>query len=191
MKLKNRIYDTKLIEWQKVKDLQPQGFKIPFNYENLKKSIIKYGIAKAYDVCVIDGDIYWIDGHTRTDILKELLSDGVEIPNKLTANFCEVANKEDAIAILLDVHNQRQNPIDEEVFNIWRDKIEFEVNEKALNIKPIEIELTNDSDIYGNNTKEIENNKSYFLNVRCDSEQHAQELYEQLISNGLDVKIIN
>lgn len=76
MKLKNRIYDTKLIEWQQVKDIQPHNLKIPYNYDHLKQSILKYGIAKAYDVCVIDNQMYWIDGHTRTDVLKELLSDG-------------------------------------------------------------------------------------------------------------------
>lgn len=190
MKLKNRIYDTKLIEWQQVKDIQPHNLKIPYNYDHLKQSILKYGIAKAYDVCVIDNQMYWIDGHTRTDILKELLSDGVEIPKKLTANFCEVANMQEAISILLDVHNQRQNPIDEEVFNIWRDEVDFDVNEIALNIKPAELDLTSETDLDENEEKGI-SNKSWFLNIRCDSEQHAQELYEQFISKGLDVKIIN
>lgn len=189
MKLKNRIYDTKLIEWQHVKDIQPHNLKIPYNYDHLKQSILKYGIAKAYDVCVIDNQMYWIDGHTRTDILKELLSDGVEIPKKLTANFCEVANMQEAISILLDVHNQRQNPIDQEVFDEWRDEVDFDVNEIALNIKPAELDLTSETDLDENEEKGI-SNKSWFLNIRCDSEQHAQELYEQFISKGLDVKII-
>ena len=45
--LENRIYKTELIEWQQVKDLQPENIKIPYNYEYIKQSIIKYGIAKA------------------------------------------------------------------------------------------------------------------------------------------------
>jgi hypothetical protein len=97
---------------------------------------------------------------------------------------------QEAISILLDVHNQRQNPIDQEVFDEWRDEVDFDVNEIALNIKPAELDLTSETDLDENEEKGI-SNKSYFLNVRCDSEQHAQELYEQLISKGLDVKIIN
>ncbi|RYZ89385.1 MAG: hypothetical protein EOP04_06980 [Proteobacteria bacterium] len=33
--------------------------------------------------------------------------------------------------------------------------------------------------------------EAWFINIRCEGESHAQELYEQLISKGLDVKIIN
>lgn len=51
--IRNRIYKTEYIEWQKVKDLQPENLKLPYNYENIKKSIAKYGIAKAYDVCIL------------------------------------------------------------------------------------------------------------------------------------------
>lgn len=133
--MENRIYKTELIDWQKVKDLQPDNLKLPYNYENIKNSILKYGISKAYDVCEIDGDIYWIDGHTRTQILNELVADGVEVPDKLTANFCRVKDKKEAIEILLEVHNQRQNPIAEEVLIEWLEVEDVEVNVDALNVK--------------------------------------------------------
>ena len=139
-KIQNRIYKTQLIEWQKVKDLQPNNLKLPYNYEYIKNSIKKYGVSKAYDVCEIDGELYWIDGHTRTQILLELLNDGIKIPEKLTANFCEVKDKKEAIEILLEVHNQRQNPIASEVLSEWIEVEQLEVNVEPLNVKIDDIE---------------------------------------------------
>lgn len=37
---------------------------------------------------------------------------------------------------------------------------------------------------------EYDPNKQWFLNIRCETEQHAQELYEQFLDKGLDVKIV-
>jgi hypothetical protein len=141
MKIQNRIYKTELIEWQKVKDLQPDNLKLPYNYEHIKNSILKYGVSKAYDVCVIDGELYWIDGHTRTQIMLELLNDGIKIPDKLTANFCEVKDKKEAIEILLEVHNQRQNPIAEDVLSEWIEVEQLEVNVDSLNVVIEEVDL--------------------------------------------------
>ena len=103
----NRIYKSELIGWQGVKDLQPKSLKVHTNKQAIKDSILKHGISKAYDVCEIGGVLYWLDGHTRTDVLNELVADGVDIPEKLMANFCEVKNKQEAVKILLEVHNQK------------------------------------------------------------------------------------
>lgn len=146
--IKNRIYKTELIEWQKVKDLQPDNLKLPYNYENIKNSILKYGVSKAYDVCEIDGELYWIDGHTRTQIMLELLNDGIKIPDKLTANFCEVKDKKEAIEILLEVHNQRQNPIAEEVLTEWVEIEQISVNVQSLNVKIEQIHETENEPDY-------------------------------------------
>lgn len=137
--MQNRIYKTELIEWQKVKDLQPDNLKLPYNYNHIKQSILKHGISKAYDVCELDGDLYWIDGHTRTQILMELVSDGVDVPEMLTANFCRVRDRKEAIEILLEVHNQRQNPIAEEVLAEWIDVEMVEVAVESLNVKVVEV----------------------------------------------------
>lgn len=170
--MENRIYKTEIIDWQKVKDLQPDNLKLPYNYENIKNSILKYGISKAYDVCEIDGDIYWIDGHTRTQILYELVADGVDVPKKLTANFCKVKDKKEAIEILLEVHNQRQNPIAEEVLTEWIEVEELEVNVDALNVK---VEVHNE-DI------EQENEPDYSL--LNDDDEDLQRQAEQM-ANGV------
>ena len=149
--MQNRIYKTELIEWQKVKDLQPDNLKLPYNYNHIKQSILKHGISKAYDVCELDGELYWIDGHTRTQILMELVSDGVDVPELLTANFCRVRDRKEAIEILLEVHNQRQNPIAEEVLAEWIDVEMVEVAVESLNVKVVEEGFD-----YSENNKEFE-----------------------------------
>lgn len=148
MKIENRIYKTELVEWQKVNDLQPENLKLPYNYEHIKNTILKYGVSKAYDVCEIDRELYWIDGHTRTQILFELLNDGIKIPEKLTANFCKVKDRKEAIEILLEVHNQRQNPIAGEVLTDWIEVEQLEVNVDTLNViidEDTEDEINNES----------------------------------------------
>lgn len=134
MKIQNRIYKTELIDWQKVNDLQPDNLKIPYNLNHIKDTVKKFGVSKAYDVCEIKGQIYWLDGHTRTQIFYELINEGVEIPDKLTANFCKVKDKKEAIAILLEVHNQKLNPIDGEVLNVWVKEEEVEVDLLGVNV---------------------------------------------------------
>ena len=140
MKIQNRIYKTELIEWQKVNDLQPDNLKIPYNLNYIKDKVKKFGVSKAYDVCEIKGQLYWLDGHTRTQIFYELINEGVEVPDKLTANFCKVKDKKEAIAILLEVHNQKLNPIDSEVVNVWIEEEEVEVDLLGVNIMIEEVE---------------------------------------------------
>lgn len=137
--IKNRVIKTQEVEWQKVKNLQPDNLKIPYNYEAIKRSIIKHGIAKAYDLCEIDGEMYWLDGHTRTEILNELVAEGHKIPKKLTGNFIEVESKADAVQLLLEVHNQRQNPMDRGVILEMLEEHQIEelsVQMETLNIAP-------------------------------------------------------
>jgi hypothetical protein len=39
--MENRIIDTKLIEWRKIKPLQPDNLKIIYNYKHIEQSILK------------------------------------------------------------------------------------------------------------------------------------------------------
>lgn len=128
----NKIYKTEGINWRQVKDLQPDNLKVHYNIAALRSSIMKHGIAKAYDVCELDGELYWLDGHTRTEMLRTLESEGIAIPDTVTANFCEVKDRKEAIQILLDVHNQRQNPISEVVLEEWLEFEEVPVEDVAM-----------------------------------------------------------
>lgn len=135
--IKNRIYKSELIDWSKVKDLQPENAKLHYNISYLRNSILKYGIAKAYDVCELDGCLYWLDGHTRTDMLRTLESEGIKIPKLLMGNFCNVESRKEAIEILIEVHNQKHNPFNENVLMEWIEIESVEVNIESVNIDEI------------------------------------------------------
>lgn len=184
MKIQNRIYKTELIEWQKVKDLQPDNLKIPYNLNYIKDTVKKFGVSKAYDVCEIKGQIYWLDGHTRTQIFYELINEGEEFPDKLTANFCKVKDKKEAIAILLEVHNKKLNPIDSDVLNIWIEEEDVEVDLLGVNIKIEEVSELAPRNIIGNNyeaERNIDNSDYLIVNL---SATHLKKL--ELIRKKLD-----
>ena len=169
--IKNRVYKTELVEWKKVNDLQPDNLKIRFNYDSIKQSIIKYGVSKAYDICEIDGDLYWLDGHTRTEILNDLETEGHKIPKKLTGNFIQVKDKAEAIMILLEVHNQKQNAMERGVVIEMLETNEIEelsVAIETLHIAP-EIQITNKN-------KELNqgdfDNQNYSIKLEFSEEQY-------------------
>jgi len=143
MGVKNRIYRSELVEWRLIKDLQPELVKNTYNISFLRESILKYGVSKAFDVCEIDGEIYFMDGHTRSNMFETLESELVNIPDKLMCNFCEVASKEEAIKILIEVHNQKQNPFSKSRLEEWLDLEDIHIEDiktESINIEIIEIE---------------------------------------------------
>lgn len=143
MNVSNRIYKSELVEWRLIKDLQPELVKNTYNISYLRESILKYGVSKAFDVCEIDGEIYFMDGHTRSNMFETLESEGVRIPDKLMCNFCQVESKEEAIKILLEVHNQKQNPFIKSRLEEWLELEDIEVEDikiESINIELIEID---------------------------------------------------
>ena len=119
MKIDNKILKAELIDWQIIKDLQPNNLKNPTNQKALRESLKKHGFSKAFDVWQDGDSIYFVDGHTRADMLRELVTDGFEIPDKLMCNFLDVKTRKEAIQKLLEVHNQKLNQINSEVGMDW------------------------------------------------------------------------
>jgi len=134
--IKNRVKKTGLVDWKKVKDLQPPNTKIQYNFEALVSLIKKHGIAKASDVWEDPktGDIFWVDGHTRQKAFKQLIKEGYKIPAKIHAVYVNARSREDAIKLLIEVHNIKQNPINQESLYKW-----LEVEE--IDIETIEAEV--------------------------------------------------
>lgn len=68
--------------------------------------------------------------------------------------------------------------------------IEAELGEAAIEewVEPKKDEKNIDSD--EDEEDEGDDNTAWFLNVRVENEQQAQELYEKFIADGLDVKIV-
>jgi hypothetical protein len=142
MKIKDLILKTDKVNWQELEDLQPINLKNNYHSEKTKQSIIKNGFARAIYVWQ-DGDkIYIVDGHLRSDVLRELKSEGFEIPDKLNCTFLDLPNKKTAVKYLLQVFNQKTNPINEQSLNSWVDDLEISLDDIEVKIDDLHIDIT-------------------------------------------------
>jgi hypothetical protein len=124
MKIEDLIVKTEKVKWQDLKDLQPSNLKLPYHNEKLKKSLIDLGFAQAIYVWEdpSNNDVLICDGHTRADVLRELINDGYDVPDELTCTFLDntkIKTKKEAIKYLLRVFNTKKNPIDNVVLEDW------------------------------------------------------------------------
>jgi hypothetical protein len=134
--MKDRIKQSIKLDWQKIKPLQPENVKLPYNTQHLKKSLLKYGFSLPFYVWESEGEYYCIDGHHRLDVLNELIAEGHKVPKELNAVEIEAKDRKEAIAILVDVMNQKSNPFAEEYL------IEF-LEVEQINIEDVNIESIN------------------------------------------------
>lgn len=128
MQIKDLILKTEKVDWLQLKDLQPSNLKLPYHNNILKESLIKNNFAMPIAVWqdTKTQEIYICDGHTRRDTLIELKGEGYDIPEKLTCNFLDLANRKEAIQKLLEVYNTKKNPIDETGMVDWVKEEEVE-----------------------------------------------------------------
>jgi hypothetical protein len=134
--MKDRIKQSIKIDWQKIKALQPENVKLPYNTQHLKKSLLKYGFSLPFYVWESEGEYYCIDGHHRLDVLNELISEGHKVPKELNAVEIEAKDRKEAISILVSVFNQKSNPFAEEYL------IEF-LEVENIDIQEVNIESVN------------------------------------------------
>jgi hypothetical protein len=127
--VKDRIIKLDWVKWREIKDLQPKNLKQMFNYAHIENSIRKHGFAFPFGVWRDKkGDTYAIDGHTRIEVLSSM----EDAPETLPAFFIDAKNRKEAIAILLEVYNQRTNPIDEDVLREFLEVEEIAVESIAV-----------------------------------------------------------
>ena len=148
MKIKDLILKTEKVNWQDLKDLQPVNLKNNYHSDKTKNSIIKNGFARAIYVWQDSkGDIYTVDGHLRADILRELKNDGYDIPNELNCTFLDLPNKKTAIKYLLQVFNQKTNPINQESMEVWLDDNEIVLEDMEIELDELHIELNDELEV--------------------------------------------
>jgi DNA modification methylase len=148
MKINDLILKTEKIDWQNIKDLQPVNLKNNYHSDKTKNSIIKNGFARAIYVWQDSkGDIYTVDGHLRADILRELKNDGYDIPDQLNCTFLDLPNKKTAIKYLLQVFNQKTNPINQESMEIWLDDNEIVLEDMDIELDELHIELNDELEV--------------------------------------------
>lgn len=148
--IQDRILKLEKVDWRNIQPLQPDNIKHVFNYQYIEDSIRKNGFAFPFGVWECDGVIYAVDGHTR----KEVLSNMEGVPDLLPAFFIDAKDRKEAVKILLDVFNQRQNPVDQEVLLQWLEVEEIKVEEVAVESLSIKKEV--DIPDYSDRNEEID-----------------------------------
>lgn len=146
MKIQDLIVKTEKVKWQDLKDLQPENLKTNFHSEKTKKSIIELGFAQAIYVWQNPEtqEIKIIDGHLRSDLLRELVNDGFEVPEKLNCTFLDntkIKTEQEAIKYLLRVFNVKRNPIDTETLENWLENIDLSVDDVSFDDLDLKFEV--------------------------------------------------
>lgn len=143
MQIKDLIIETKKIEWESITDLQPIDLKRDFHSQKIKDSIIQNGFSRAIYVWKNNEDntIYCVDGHLRMDLLRELKTDGYDIPDLLSCTFLNLKNKDDAIKCLLQVFNSKSNPIIKESLELWAEEDGFNLDDFEFILDDLNIEF--------------------------------------------------
>jgi hypothetical protein len=145
MEIKNKILKTELVNWQELKDLQPNNLKNPYFNEKTKQSLIKNGFSFAFYVWEDkNGDKYLVDGHLRSDLLRELINDNYIVPDQLTCTFLDLKTRKEAVKYLLEVFNTKKNPIDETAMVDWFKVEGIEIEEVEVASLDVEKSLSPD-----------------------------------------------
>jgi len=141
LKIKDLIVKTEKVDWQSLKDLQPINLKNNYHAEKVKKSLINNGFASSIYVWQDKDDIYIIDGHCRNDVLRDLKNDGYEIPDKLNCTFLDLPNKKTAVKYLLQVFNQKTNPVNQGSLDIWLEELDIDLPDLEIKLDDLHIDL--------------------------------------------------
>lgn len=137
--MKIRILQTEYIAWRKIKPLQPEGVKHIFNYKHIENSIKKFGFSQPFYVWAHKGEIFTIDGHTRIEVLSNMEN----VPDLLPATFIDASTKKEAVEILIEVYNQKQNPFDNDTLLQFIEIEEVDVDIESLNIHQDKTKMLN------------------------------------------------
>jgi hypothetical protein len=195
MKIKDLILKTEKVNWQELEDLQPINLKNNYHSEKTKQSIIKNGFARAIYVWEDSkGSKKIIDGHCRKDLLIELKNDGYEVPEKLNCTFLDLPNKKAAVKYLLQVFNQKTNPINESNMGLWLDDIKINLDDIEINLDELHIDITESIEIQETALSEQSAGNEqgkHILQIECESEAEQEILYNRFLQEKLKVKIIN
>lgn len=127
--IQNRIKETILYPWGDLVELQPSNLKVPYNIEYMKKSIIKNGFVMSFYGWEHDGKVMVVDGHSRKDVLLDLIADGIDVPEMLPVTLVDAKDEQDAVRLLIEVFNQKSNPIDQTARDMWFEDNAWDVSE--------------------------------------------------------------
>jgi hypothetical protein len=136
MSIDDKIIKLENVSWRDIQDLQPDELKTIYNYEHLKKSLLTNGFANPLFVWEDKGVLWSVDGKTRREVLMDISND-IEVPEQLPAIFIKAKDRKEAIKILLEVFNAKENPSNEEVLIEWLEVENIDIQE--VNIESINV----------------------------------------------------
>lgn len=173
---------SKQLEWKTeqrmVKDLVPNEINPRKISEAKKAELIKY--LQKYNVVeipVINKDGKLITWNQRLAVMM-LVGRGEEIVDVRVPNRKLTDEEVKEYTLIGNVH---AGEWDEELLQLYFADIDF----ASLGI---DIKSSNQSEP---DAKEYVPETNWFINIKCNSEEQAQELYERFLAEGLDVKVVN
>ena len=148
MKIDVKIKKMERVPWESIQDLQPMDLKNDYHSEKIKQSILKHNYASPIHVWDDNGQLYAVDGHLRMDLLKELKSEGADIPDKLPVVFLDLPDRETAVKYLLEVFNTKSNPINQDSLNQWMEELDVTLEELDVSMDDLHVEIEDNMDDY-------------------------------------------
>lgn len=190
MKIKNKIGGLIEVDWANdLQELQPDNAKVPINLNYLKNSIVKHGFALPFAVWNNKGKYYCVDGHTRKQVLLELIAEGLEVPPRLKAFEVLAKDRTEAIKILVEVYNQKHNPFAEEVLTEWLEMEEMELESlESVNVMSSETDAPEEEI----DKKDLSNNIDviYKIEITCVNEKEQEQLFNELTNKGYECRVL-
>lgn len=102
--IKNKVICMKMINWQQLQWLKPENYKLSTeeDLDKLKKSLRKNHFIDPFKIWHDEkNEQFWIlDGHRKQKAIKELLNDGIDVPDMLPACFIECKTKKQAARLV-------------------------------------------------------------------------------------------
>ena len=196
MKIDVKIKKMERVPWESIQDLQPMDFKNDYHSEKIKQSILKNSYASPIHVWDDNGQLYAVDGHLRMDLLKELKSEGVNIPDKLPVVFLDLPDKETAVKYLLEVFNTKSNPINQDSLTQWMEELDVTLEELHVSMDDLHVEIEDNMDDYADDLPK--DNESAMpkkptieiqLETVNDLEQLKNEIEKIAAEMYLDIKV--
>lgn len=197
MKIDVKIKKMERVPWESIQDLQPMDFKNDYHSEKIKQSILKHNYASPIHVWDDNGQLYAVDGHLRMDLLKELKSEGADIPDKLPVVFLDLPDRETAVKYLLEVFNTKSNPINQDSLNQWMEELDVTLEELDVSMDDLHVEIEDNIDDYADDDLSKDNESAMpkkpkieiELETVNDLDQLKDEIEKIAAEMYLDIKI--
>jgi hypothetical protein len=184
------------VPWESIQDLQPMDLKNDYHSEKIKQSILKNSYASPIHVWDNNGQLYAVDGHLRMDLLKELKSEGVDIPDKLPVVFLDLPDRETAVKYLLEVFNTKSNPINQDTLTQWMEELDVTLEELDVSLEDLHTDICPDSELEGDVLDQdvsLDASKKPTIEIELetvnDLEQLKNEIEKMAAEMYLDIKV--